>query len=209
MTDSVDALFSTPLPGIKRPLSNLEADQITKYLNLLTKWQKTHRLVGSVELGWLIENVVMDSLSFLEVLPPAAQHIADIGSGAGVPGISIAITRPNIGVTLVEPRRRRASFLATVIRELGLHHVHVAGVRVEALGASYTESFDAAVMRCAGSVESILPEVFRIVRKGGTVVAASAPGQSPERAGGAVEVAAGPGRVRTLRVLQKPLSADP
>ena len=207
MTASLGALLSTPLPGIKRSLSSPEAQQFRKYLDLLIKWQRTHRLVGSVELGWLIDNIVINSLCFLEALPPDAHRIADIGSGAGVPGISIAIARPDVEVTLIEPMRRRTSFLATVIRELGLHHVEVVGVRVEALDASYFESFDAAVMRCAGPVESILSDAFRLLRPGGVVVVAAAPGRSPHPASETVEVAAGPGRVRTLRVLRKPLSA--
>jgi 16S rRNA (guanine527-N7)-methyltransferase len=158
------------MPGLERPLTSHEGDQLHKYLNILLKWQKSHRLVGSVDPQWLTENVVMHSLAFLGALPVSVRALADVGSGAGLPGIPLAIARPELELTLIEARQRRVSFLSTVVRELELAGVRVVGARVESLGQEYVGAFDAVVMRCAGEVASVLPPARRLVRTGGVVV---------------------------------------
>ena len=70
-----------------------------------------HRIIGSTEPDWIVEGLLLDSLLFLRVLSPDVQSILDFGAGAGLPGIPIKIVRPEIELTLLEARRRRASFL--------------------------------------------------------------------------------------------------
>lgn len=173
MTGLPETLFATPLPGLERPLTRAEGDRIDKYLKLLVKWQKSHRLIGSTDRNWMLRSIVLDSFAFLEPLPREARKIADVGSGAGVPGIPMAIVRPDLELTLVEIRQRRVSFLSTVVRELGLTNVEVAAARVEALAITRSEHFDAVVMRCAGSPRSVLPHAFAILRETGVVVMAA------------------------------------
>jgi 16S rRNA (guanine(527)-N(7))-methyltransferase RsmG len=141
------------------------------YMKLLSKWQRTQRLIGSDEPAWILENVFVHSLCFLEALPPDSRIVADVGSGAGLPGVPIAIVRPDLEITLIEAKQRRASFLSTVVRELQLDTTRVLGQRVEDLGENYASQFDAVVMRCAGGGSSpVLTEAFRILRLGGAVV---------------------------------------
>jgi 16S rRNA (guanine527-N7)-methyltransferase len=144
-------------------------------LEILIKWQKTHRLVGSTETSWLIDNVLLHSIAFLAGIPEGTSSIVDIGSGAGVPGIPIAIVRRDTSVTLLEARGRRASFLSTVVRELQLERAVVIHSRAEALGAEYHGRFDVAVIRCAGPVETMLGRAMRLVRPGGMVVVSAPP----------------------------------
>jgi len=197
-------LFESPLPGLHRPLSRSEGAKIGKYLLLLRKWQKTHRLVGSVELTWVVENLFIDSLCFLEALPQDSRTVADVGSGAGIPGVPIAIVRPDLRVTLIEARARRVSFLSTVKRELALNNVEILAQRSESLRPPYPGSFDAAVMRCAGKIDVILPHALRLVRHGGTVVAAAGPSAQIPPGAEAVVVRIPSGSVRTLYRLSKP-----
>jgi 16S rRNA (guanine527-N7)-methyltransferase len=146
-----------------------------KYLELLMKWQRAHRLVGSIETGWLIDNVLLDSIAFLAGIPEGAASIVDIGSGAGVPGIPIAIVKRDTSVSLVEARGRRASFLSAVIRELQLDRAGAIHSRVEDLRDEYRGRFDVAVMRCAGPIGSVLTGAMRLVSPGGTVLVAAPP----------------------------------
>ncbi len=187
-----------PLPGLHRPATADERASIDKYLQLLRKWQKTHRLVGSVEPAWLIENVVLDSLCFLDALPPRARSVADLGSGAGIPGIPIAIVRPDLEVVLIEARARRVSFLSTVVRELSLSRVAVVGSRAEALGPEYDRRFDAVLMRCAGGIEDVLVTARRLVAEHGVVIAAAPPASPPAPGGEALTVMSPSGTPRTL-----------
>ncbi len=192
-------LLESPLPGIGRPLTPREADLTSKYLNILTKWHNTHRLVGSADPAWLIQNVFLDSLCFLGALPSELARVADIGSGAGVPGIPLAIVRPDVSFTLIEARRRRASFLSTVVRELELTGVDVVADRVEHLGTEYDERFDAVVMRCAAGMGAILEPALRLTRPGGVVIASSNPVALEEAGAEVVTVRNSPAGFRTFR----------
>jgi 16S rRNA (guanine527-N7)-methyltransferase len=163
------------LPGIDRALTPTEADMLTNYMNLLRKWQRTQRLVGSTEPAWLVENVIIDSLCFFKGLPPGARRIADVGSGAGVPGIPMAIVRGDLKFALIESRLRRASFLSTCVRELGLSQTEVISRRVEDLEQSHDRVFDAVVLRCAGDMSKLLPVVMPLVTDHGVVIASARP----------------------------------
>jgi 16S rRNA (guanine527-N7)-methyltransferase len=158
-----------------RPLSEREAGLFSIYLILLAKWQKTHRLAGSSEPSWVVENLLLDSFLFLHVLPPSVASLLDLGSGAGIPGIPIKIVTPDVKLALVESRRRRASFLSTVVRELGLVETRVVAGRVEDFMGELAGRFDAVVMRCAGDAEALLPTAARLVSPTGIVVATGPP----------------------------------
>jgi 16S rRNA (guanine527-N7)-methyltransferase len=175
-----------------------------KYLNILMKWQKTQRLAGSSDPMWIVEHLFLDSLLFLKLLPVGMRTLVDVGSGAGVPGLPIKIVRPEVDVTLVESRRRRASFLSSVARELGLSGLHIVSERVGERASQELEGrFDAVVMRCAGDVNTMLPLGAQLAMKGGLVVAAGPPKPAPLTLGQWVTVAGWPpGRTRTFAVYQ-------
>jgi 16S rRNA (guanine527-N7)-methyltransferase len=195
-------LFGTPLPGLNRPLTYREGDQVVKYLEILIKWQKTHRLVGSVRPEWLLDNVILDSLAFLEHLPQPVQSLADIGSGAGIPGIPIAIVRPDVLVTLIESRRRRVSFLASVTRELHLGQVDVVEARVEDLGVTHADRYDCAIMRCVAAQPTILGAALAIIRAGGSLITTAKRGES-DRSGTLVATRTLTGSARYFRKVVK------
>ena len=122
----------------------------------------------------MAHSVIADSLSFLSTLPADVRTLADVGSGAGLPGVPIAIVRADLRIALIEARQRRVSFLSTVVRELALEHVEVLGSRVEELRESHAGFFDAVVTRCAGSASELIPKILPIVRAGGVIVASAA-----------------------------------
>lgn len=185
---------------LERPLTQVQIESFSKYLEILTKWQKAQRLVGSAEPGWIVENLFLDSLLFLKVLPMATQSLVDIGSGAGIPGLPIKIVEPSLAVTLVESRQRRVSFLRAVVRELGLGGVEVIGERLENLVDRLRGRFDVATMRCSGDPASIVPVALEIVKPGGTVVAAGSPDPATGAKASRVDVP-DPVRGRTRRFL--------
>lgn len=158
-----------------RALGDPERDLFRKYLTLLSKWQRYHRLSGSSEPGWIVENLLLDSLLFLLVLPASVASVLDLGSGAGIPGIPIKIVRPDLKLVLVESRRRRASFLSSAVRELALEETLVFPGRVEDFLNEHVSPIDAVVMRCAGDTEALLPLAIRLVSGSGVVVASGPP----------------------------------
>ncbi|HEY7519350.1 MAG TPA: 16S rRNA (guanine(527)-N(7))-methyltransferase RsmG [Methylomirabilota bacterium] len=188
MTDIAGYLARKAHAALGRPLANPELEQAHKYLNLLLKWQKSQRLVGSDEPQWIVDNVIADSLLFRRALPERITTLADVGSGAGVPGVPLAVVLPNVSMTLIEARQKRASFLATVIRELALRNCTLLNDRLENVAMQLAGSFDAVVMRCAGDPTSLLPQIRRILAHGGIVVASGPPRRFDVAAGDWLEI---------------------
>jgi 16S rRNA (guanine527-N7)-methyltransferase len=197
---ALDSLAVGARSILGRPLRQRELDSFCKYLDLLHKWQRVHRLIGSVEPGWIVENLFLDSLLFLRVLPAAVGSVADLGSGAGFPGIPIKIVRADLDITLIESRERRISFLSAVIRELALDRIRIVAGRVEKLPREGA-TFGAVVMRCAGDIQKLLPEAARLLTPGGMVVVSGPPARAALAEGEWVEVpGARPDRTRRFAV---------
>lgn len=137
------------------------------------------RLIGSTDPGWIVEHLLLDSLLFLRLLPPDMRSLLDFGAGAGLPGIPIKIVKPEITLSLLEGRRRRASFLSVAVRELGLSGACVVHARAEDAPHELRGAFDAVVIRCAGSLDKTMPTASRFVAPGGIVVASGPPEVRP------------------------------
>jgi 16S rRNA (guanine527-N7)-methyltransferase len=178
-----------------RALAADEVHSLVKYQELLTKWQKVQRLVGPSDPETIIDDLLLDSLLFLRVLPAGVGSIMDLGSGAGLPGIPLSIVLPAVRFVLVEAKQKRASFLSTAVREVGLQTTTVVNARAEALPPVFERSFDAVVMRCAGPLNEMLPIAARFVSPGGCVVASGPPCREPLPVGQWTNVAS-PGRLR-------------
>jgi 16S rRNA (guanine527-N7)-methyltransferase len=162
-----------------RALTARELDLFSRYLGLLVKWQRSHRLIGSTDEMWIVEHLFLDSLLFLRLLPSTVRSLVDLGSGAGLPGVPIKIVRSDVEVTLVESRRRRASFLSAVVRELALGQTHVLADRIESRMPELEGRVDAVVMRCAGSVDELMPTAARLLAPQGVVIASGPPVPRP------------------------------
>ena len=134
-------------------------------------------MIGPSHPNEIAEELILDSLLFLQVVPKDIESVVDIGSGAGLPGIPIKIVRPSIRMLLVESRQRRASFLSAVVRDLSLTETQVLSERVLTAPTELRSTFDCAVARCAGSPGSTMRLGAEFVRKGGIVVLAGSPNQ--------------------------------
>jgi len=92
---------------------------ILAYFQLLLAWNETINLTGARSIDQLLEGHLVDSLALARLVPPGAA-VVDVGSGGGLPIVPFCLLRPDCRVCMVEPRGRRAAFLSTCIRELGL-----------------------------------------------------------------------------------------
>jgi 16S rRNA (guanine527-N7)-methyltransferase len=115
--------------GVDVPDEALE--RLDRFLAVLETWNRRIRLTGERDRSALIAKHVVDSLALLPYLP-ADGPIADIGSGAGFPGIILSCLRPALEVVLIEPRRRPVSFLREVLRTIPLPATRVLEMRAEA-----------------------------------------------------------------------------
>lgn len=202
MTSPLDALASGGARILGRPLTEVELEAFGKYLKLLQKWQRSQRLIGSADTAWIVEKLFLDSLLFLKVLPPQFASLADVGSGAGLPGLPLKIVRPEARTVLIESRARRASFLSAVVRELGLRNIEVVTARVEDYAAERPAGFEVVVMRCAGGFGELAATSTSLVVPGGAIVASGPPRRRPLEQGEWVEVSGlGSGEKRRFAVL--------
>ncbi len=175
----LEALANGAATTLGRSLTEQERDDFVKYLGLLLKWHKAHRLVGSSDPMWIVEHLFLDSLLFLKILPASVRVLADVGSGAGLPGLPIKIVRRELQIVLIESRRRRAMFLTSAIRAMKLEGIRVVEARLESLGDELRGQLDAVVMRCAGDVEAMIPRAAVLVPVSGVVIASGPPNPKP------------------------------
>ena len=117
--------------GERLTVSRETIDKFQAYLTLLEKWQRRINLVSNSTLSDAWQRHILDSGQLAAHYPPQTKHILDVGSGAGFPGLVLAIMG-GVKVDLVESDQRKAVFLSTVIRELGLP-VKVHNQRIETM----------------------------------------------------------------------------
>jgi len=107
-------------------------ERLLRYIALLEKWNRTYNLTAIRTPLEMVSHHLLDSLAVVPHLPmPAAGTLADIGSGAGLPGIPIAIARPGWRVTLNDSNQKKTAFMRQAVIELALSNVEVHEGRVE------------------------------------------------------------------------------
>jgi 16S rRNA (guanine527-N7)-methyltransferase len=121
--------------------ASVSQEAIGRFLAELRQWAPRTNLVGSTEAAAL-ERHVSDSLAAADWLPPSAR-VVDLGSGAGFPGIPLAIARPDLDLTLVEIRERRVHFLRHVTRSLQL----ACSIERRRIEEPLSDRFDYALLR--------------------------------------------------------------
>jgi len=138
--------------------------RLRAYLGLLLSWNLRINLVASAPEEELWQRHVLDSWQLLPLLPDGP--LADLGSGGGLPGIVIAIGREQ-ETHLVESDRRKCAFLIEASRALGLGHVRVHPVRIE---AARLPPMQVVTARALAPLENLLPHAAQILTPGGVAV---------------------------------------
>lgn len=149
------------------PLANAACERLLAFLELIARWNRVHNLTAVAEPSAMVGVHLLDSLAVVPFL--RGLRLSDLGSGAGLPGIPIAIARPELRVRLVEARAKRARFLRHAVRELGLANVEVFEGRAESLPAAAGE--DAVVARALGRLAAIVRLAAPILAPSGLVLA--------------------------------------
>src|SRR5688572_8597500 len=153
-------------------LSDAQQDQLAKYLDLLLDANQRMNLTRITDRAAAEVQHVGDALTLLPYLPAGEFRLADVGSGGGVPGIPLAIARPDARVMLVESTKKKAAFLKSAAAELGLKNVSVSEWRAEEVGRSNSrETFDVAVARAVGALVWLVEWSLPLVKKGGRMLA--------------------------------------
>lgn len=154
-------------------------DQLEVFLDRLLEANTRMNLTAVRQRDAAWKRLIVDSLTVLpglDDLEPGAKVI-DIGSGGGLPGIPLAIARPDLVVTLLESTGKKVAFHREAIDAMGLSQVHTIQERAEVLGQdpSHRQQYDAAVSRAVGPMAEVLEYSLPLVRVGGRMLAMKGP----------------------------------
>lgn len=194
MTPAYKAVLAEAVAALAIELDDHQIDQLLAYHAGLIKWNKAYNLTAVREPMAMVQRHLIDSLSILPFL--SSGRLLDVGTGGGLPGMVVAITRPDISVTLLDSNGKKIRFLRQMSMELGLKSVATIQSRVESYSA---EPYDIITSRAFATLADMVQWSRHLLAPNGQFVAMK--GQYPED-----ELAALPTDVQVLtaRQLQVP-----
>lgn len=185
---TINRNFVTPAVSLKcshfETLNSQQKDQISLYVDALLEWNQKMNLTAVIERSEVMERHIEDSLA---IIPPIDEsytshcgssceslNLVDVGSGAGLPGLILAIACPGWKVTLLESMKKRCLFLEHAVNVTGMSNVQVVRDRAENFGQmlQFRESFDVAIARAVAELRVLAEYCVPLVRVGGLFVAA-------------------------------------
>ena len=148
-----------------------QKNQLVSYMELTLKANESFNLTANdTKESFMIKNII-DSLLIVKNLDLDGKNILDLGSGAGLPGIPLAIYYKNTNFTLLEPLTKRANFLKEIAQKLGLKNVKVVNDRAEIFIKNERESFDFVTSRAVSRLNILLELSIPFLKVGGELIA--------------------------------------
>jgi 16S rRNA (guanine527-N7)-methyltransferase len=162
------------------PLPPFAREQFRLYLTELKRWNARVNLTGLTTDSDIVVKHFLDSLAILPFLPPV-DSLADLGSGAGFPGLVLKLARPELALTLVEARGKRAAFLEYLVALLKLTGVEVRQAHLTpALARDWGPRFAAVTSRATFPLASLMALAAPLLLPGGVLLALKGPHLEPE-----------------------------
>ncbi len=170
-------LFQDGIKALGGSLTESQLSQFEKYSALLKEWNQKMNLTAITDDDGISVKHFLDSiLPLYHTEIPQNASVADIGTGAGFPGIPLKILRPDLRITLVDSLNKRITFLETVVEELGLENVTCIHGRAEELGKDnkFREKFDLVTSRAVANLRVLGEYCLPLVKVGGQFLALKA-----------------------------------
>lgn len=154
---------------------------LVRYVHHLRSWSGRVRLISRNDRDRIWERHVLDALSLLPHVPDVGPFI-DVGSGGGLPGIPVAILRPDLEVVLLEPARMKALFLSEMVSVLELANTRSVRARAETLASDVSRrgTFQCATARAVGSLPQLWNWINPLLARDGVFIAMKGPGSLAE-----------------------------
>lgn len=149
------------------PLPSQAVEQLMNFLRVLLKWNKVYNLSAITDPEQMVRLHLLDSLSVLPYL--FGERSIDVGTGAGLPGIPLAIARPDISFALLDSNSKKTRFIQQASVELGLHNVLPVHDRVESYQPE--QKFDTVTARAFTALPDMLTKTRHLLRPGGKLLA--------------------------------------
>jgi len=159
---------------LKLEAAEMQVDLLLAFVKLIERWNKAYNLTAIRDRNEMLRLHIIDSLAVLPFI--SGQKIIDVGTGAGLPGIPLAIFMPDVQFTLLDSNSKKTRFVQQVVLELKLSNVEVVHSRVEKLGRE--GEYDAVLSRAFASVADIINLTDYLLQPEGVLIAMK--GQVPE-----------------------------
>ena len=159
-------------------LNEQQISKFQRYLELLLEWNEKFNLTAITDKDEIEEKHFIDSIELVKFFDVKNKTLLDVGSGAGFPGIPLAIVEPTLNITLLESNGKRVSFLREVVKELDLKNVEIIQGRSEELGIR--EKYDIVTARAVKELNVLLEITFYLVKVGGYFIAYKSSGVDEE-----------------------------
>jgi 16S rRNA (guanine527-N7)-methyltransferase len=140
------------------PIGAQTQQQLLAYLALMQKWNKVHNLTAVRDADEMVTLHLLDSLVILPFID--GDTLLDVGSGAGLPGIPLAICNPNLKVTVIDSNNKKVSFMRQAKAELGINNLEVLGGRVEEIAAN--RKFDIVISRAFSDLDLFISLTYQL-----------------------------------------------
>jgi 16S rRNA (guanine527-N7)-methyltransferase len=161
-------LLSEGLQEMGLAVTPAQQDQLMDYLALMFKWNSVYNLTSLRDPLQMVTHHLLDSLAAVPAFKDAA-NVLDVGSGGGLPGIVLAIVRPDMKVSMIDTVHKKTAFLTQVKAELGLGNVTVHTMRVEQLQVS--DKFDVITSRAFADLSDFVSWSSHLLAAGGRYIA--------------------------------------
>lgn len=180
--DTFDSLLRQGAESLTVTVERSRSELLYRYFLELKRWSKKVNLISkTLSDQEIVEKHFVDSLALLRLISGSGASLLDIGSGAGFPGLVCKAARPEMEVSLIEPRLKRVSFLRHIIRLLGLSGIKVQAQRLEdGVELDGESSFNWVVSRAVADIADFLKICERFKKYGSSVVCMKGPGYVDE-----------------------------
>lgn len=149
--------------GMGVTVTQAQAELLIEYLNLIEKWNRVHNLTAVRDTEKMLSHHILDSLSVQPYL--TCKNLLDVGSGAGLPGIPLAIINPDVNITLADSNKKKSAFQSQAVIELGLSNVVAISGRIEAYKPD--TKFDGIISRAFSEIEMFVAFTRHLLAKDG------------------------------------------
>ncbi|MEQ6340091.1 MAG: 16S rRNA (guanine(527)-N(7))-methyltransferase RsmG [Gammaproteobacteria bacterium] len=165
--EDLSVLLARGLEQMNLPLPPQTQAKLIGYLALLSKWNRVYNLTAVRDPVQMVMRHLLDSLSVAPYIK--GPRVLDVGTGAGLPGIPLALALPDVHFVLLDSNRKKTRFVTQAVADLGMSNVTVEACRIESYRPD--EPFDTVISRAFSELVDMLTATDRLCRAGGVMLA--------------------------------------